>query len=145
MSVEPQVAFETPETTPPWHDLWRRFAADRAALAGLIVLTITVFGALLAPWVVRDVLYQSAYRQHIMERVAIRGREVDVVSEVGVPIGPNAHFPLGADLVGRDVLSRTLYGARMSLLVAGLGTLLALIVGLAAACWPASIAACGTR
>src|SRR6185503_19380527 len=59
------------------------------------------------------------------------GTSVDVVSEVGLPIGPSPGYPLGADLIGRDVLSRILYGARVSLFVSSLGTLLALALGLA--------------
>src|SRR2546425_183833 len=40
--------------------------------------------------------------------------------------------PLGADALGRDVLARILFGARVSLLVSTLGTLLAVAVGLVA-------------
>src|SRR5262249_31947893 len=81
---------------------------------------------------VRDVLHQSAFRLGILARTTAGGRATDVVSPLGLPIGPCPSFPFGADLLGRDVFSRLLFGARVSLLVSSLGTLLALAIGLAA-------------
>src|SRR6185295_18786704 len=81
-------------------------------------------------WIVGRVLGQSAYQQHMMDRIVVGRSTVDVVSDDGLPVGPNSRFPLGADLLGRDVLSRILYGARISLLVSSLGTLFALALGL---------------
>jgi len=132
MSAAPLPAVPAPSVRSPWHDVWQRFTSDRAALAGLIVLVVLVLATLLAPWLVRHVLHQSAFDQRIMDRITIDGRSVDVVSELGIPVGPNSSFLLGADLVGRDVLSRMLYGGRISLAVSALGTLLALTFGLAA-------------
>jgi peptide/nickel transport system permease protein len=66
------------------------------------------------------------------EQVTIGGHSVEVVSEDGIPIGPSPRFLLGADLAGRDVLSRVAFGSRVSLLVSTLGTLLAMGMGLAA-------------
>jgi len=111
---------------------WRRFAGDRWSLIALIFLALLSLAAALAPWIVEHVLHQSAFRVGIMDHAVIGGREVEVVSPYGIPVGPSARFPLGADLLGRDVLSRMLYGARVSLVVSTLGTLLALAVGLAA-------------
>lgn len=64
-------------------------------------------------------------------KVAVDGREVDVVSLEGVPIGPRWRFEyfLGADSNGRDVMVRLLYGARNSLLI---GVLAALLTGVVA-------------
>lgn len=47
----------------------------------------------------------------------------------GTPVGPNATFPFGTDSVGRDVLSRLLYGARVSLIVGIVSTLINLLLG----------------
>lgn len=109
----------------------RRFAGDRGALIGLGFIALILVAATTAPWLVDRVLHQSAYRQHMMERVVVHGRAREVVSADGLPIGPTARYPLGVDLLGRDLLSRLIYGARLSLLVSGLGTLLALAFGLA--------------
>ncbi len=110
----------------------RRFARDRWAVAGLAFLFALHVCALLAPWIGGALLHQSPVRARIMDTVVVDGRRTDVVSDDGVPIGPTAAFPLGADSLGRDVLTRLLFGARVSLLVATLGTLLSLVLGLAA-------------
>jgi ABC-type dipeptide/oligopeptide/nickel transport system permease subunit len=109
----------------------RRFAQDRWALAGLVFLALLVVAALAAPVIVSRVLHASAYRMGMMDRIEVGGRPVEVVDDLGVPVGPNARFPLGADLIGRDVLARMIFGARVSLLVSTLGTLLAVLLGLA--------------
>ena len=114
----------------PWRDTLRRFGQDRWALAGLVFLLALHLLAMGAPWFVPHVLGQDAFRQHMMDKITVAGRAVDVVSEDGLPIGPSPGFPLGADLSGRDVLSRVIYGARVSLLVSILGTALALALGL---------------
>jgi peptide/nickel transport system permease protein len=114
----------------PWRDALRRFLRDRWALAALAFLLLLHLAAAAAPWIVPRVLGQDAFRQHMMDRIEVGGRQLDVVSSDGLPIGPNPRFPLGADLSGRDVLSRILYGARVSLTVSSLGTLLALLLGL---------------
>ncbi len=116
----------------PFLQAWHRFARDRWAVAGLAVLATLALAAAAAPWIVGGVLHQSVDRLGILDRITVGGRTLDVVSPLGLPIGPCARFPLGADLLGRDVLSRMLYGARVSLFVSGLGTLLALGIGLAA-------------
>ena len=132
MSVEPSPIVVPDVAGAAWRDAGRRFAGDRLALAALFVLGAIVLAAALAPWIVGDLMHQSAFRQRMMDRVVVHGRPVEVVSEVGIPIGPGSAFLLGADLLGRDVLSRIVYGARASLIVSAAGTLLALILGLAA-------------
>lgn len=49
----------------------------------------------------------------------------------GMPLAPSARFLLGTDGLGRDILSRVIYGARVSLLVGTIGMLTATIIGLA--------------
>jgi peptide/nickel transport system permease protein len=116
----------------PFARAWRRFARDPWAVAALALLALVTIAAVLAPWLVRVVLHQSAFDLGILARTVAGGRETDVVSPFGLPVGPCPRFLFGADLLGRDVLSRLLYGARVSLFVSSLGTLLALAVGLAA-------------
>jgi ABC-type dipeptide/oligopeptide/nickel transport system permease subunit len=108
----------------------KRFAADRWALAAAVFLLALHLVALAAPWIVTHVLHSSAFHLAIQEHVVAGGRLVEVVSPDGVPVGPISRFPLGADLIGRDVLARMIYGARISLLVTTLGTLLAVSLGL---------------
>ena len=122
----------TNETPSPWMAAGQRFLADRWAVAGLVFLLVVHLVALAAPWAVPALLHRSAFRQRMNDVVHVAGADVEVVSEDGIPVGPGAAFPLGADLAGRDVLSRVIYGSRVSLLVATLGTLFALLMGLAA-------------
>ena len=106
-----------------------RFLRDGWAVAGLAFLTLLALLAWSAPWFVPRVLHASAFRLGMMDQIQVAGRAVEVVSADGVPLGPGPGFPLGADLIGRDVLSRIIYGARVSLAVSTLGTLLAVILG----------------
>ncbi len=59
--------------------------------------------------------------------------QYEMTTELGLPKGPDAdlRFWLGADQFGRDLLTRTAYGARISLLVGLLSTFVALVVGTA--------------
>ena len=116
----------------PWHAAVLRFFSDPWAIAGLAFLAALALLALAAPWVVERMLHRSAFELHMTGTVAIGGREVEVVSGDGLPLGPNPHFWLGADLLGRDLFSRLLYGARVSMFVALLGTALAMVLGLGA-------------
>jgi len=60
----------------------------------------------------------------------------DGLTDAGSPLGPNAAHPMGTDLLGRDLLSRVVWGARVSLLIGvvanGLAVLIGLSVGLVA-------------
>lgn len=99
---------EIPTTTPSnWRKElmrgWRSMVASRWALFGLIILVVAIlvaiFGPSLAPF--------DPNRQNIMLRLLPPGGE-----------GPRGTvFLLGSDALGRDVFSRLLYGARVSLLV----------------------------
>jgi peptide/nickel transport system permease protein len=95
-----------------------RFVANRAAVAAATVLAATAAAALAAPWLApHDPL------------------AVDLLNTLAPPSG--AH-PLGTDHLGRDTLSRLLYGARVSLglSVASIGSSLVLGVALGlAAAW----------
>ena len=53
------------------------------------------------------------------------------LTAAGDPVGPNALFPLGTDELGRDYLSRLLYGARISLTVGIAANLIAVLIGVA--------------
>ncbi|WFU37467.1 ABC transporter permease [Bradyrhizobium sp. CB82] len=101
------VALSAPRS--PWRAMAGRLLTDPTTLAGVILCTIVVLGALLAPWLApRDPL-----EQNILDRLA----------------GPGSEYLLGTDQFGRDVLSRLLWGARVSLLVSFLSIAGAVIVG----------------
>jgi peptide/nickel transport system permease protein len=98
-------ALAAPARRPHW---LRTLVRDRKALVGLVVLGAMTLAALLAPWV-------APYDPNEM-----------MFDMIGAP--SFAH-PLGTDDLGRDLLSRLIYGARISLFV-GLSTvLIALVAG----------------
>lgn len=100
---------------------WRRLRRDRVTLAALAVVVALLLVALLAPLLVAALGLPDP-----------NARDRGAVDAFGTPLGPSAAHPLGVDDLGRDVLSRLIYGARVSLLV-GLGaTALAVALGVAA-------------
>lgn len=97
---------------------WERFRRDRAAVASVAVLAIIASFAVLAPlW---EHLTGHPYD------ATFPGTGLDAS---GQPRGPGAEFPLGADQLGRDVLVRAAYGARISLAVGVSAALLAAVAG----------------
>ena len=92
-----------------WSDAWRRLLANKAAVAGGIILLILIFLAIFAPLIApHSYSYQNL--------------------ELGAQ-PPSANFLLGTDTLGRDLFSRILYGARVSLLVGFVATGVALVIG----------------
>lgn len=101
----------------PWRKAWDRFKRNRLALISLVFCGLLVVVAFAAPWI-------APYHYAATDYGAL-------LSGAGV----DGHL-LGTDQLGRDILSRTLYGLRTALIVAFgaelLALLCALIVGLAA-------------
>jgi peptide/nickel transport system permease protein len=122
----------------PWRLALRRLRRDRVALAFGVLFVVLVLCALAAPLWADAVAHSDPTRTNETGTIEVDGRQVDVVSLDGVPIGPQwrGEYFLGADVNGRDVMVRMLYGARNSLLIglaaALLTTLLATVVGLVA-------------
>ena len=100
----------------------RQLIADRAALFGLAVIALMALAAALAP----DLAPYSPDEQFF-----------DGLTLEGAPLPPNGRFWLGTDLLGRDLFSRLIFGARTSLIIGiaanGVavltGTLLGVIAG----------------
>ena len=110
----------------PWRLAWRRLRRNRIALAfgALFVLLIAV--ALAAPIYASEIAETTPTRQRIADTLNIDGKEIQVVSFDGVPTGPtwDAQYFLGADGNGRDVMVRLLYGARNSLFIGIIASLI---------------------
>lgn len=101
----------------------RRFWRNRLARVSLVYLLVVIVLALGAPLVAWATGHPPNDLSH----------QYEMTTELGLPKGPNwdLHFFLGADQFGRDLLVRTAYGARISLLVGILSTLVALVIGCA--------------
>jgi oligopeptide transport system permease protein len=92
-----------------WSDAWRRLLANKAAVAGGIILILLIVLAIFAPWIApHSYSYQN----------------LDLGAQP-----PSSDFLLGTDTLGRDLFSRILYGARVSLLVGFVATGVALVIG----------------
>ncbi|GEO38336.1 peptide ABC transporter permease [Skermanella aerolata] len=92
----------------------KRFAANRIALFGLVLIAVIVGAALFAPW-----LAPYPPNEQFFEGLTLEG----------APLPPNAEFWLGTDQLGRDLLSRLIYGARTSLVVGVLANGVAVLLG----------------
>ncbi len=95
--------------TSPWAQMWKRLRHNHVAVAGMVVLAILIAAALLAP-----VLTPYSYEQMEIELGAVP---------------PNAAHWLGTDDTGRDLLTRLLYGGRVSLAVGLCATFVSLLIG----------------
>jgi peptide/nickel transport system permease protein len=111
-------AFASVAARSPLQLFWRRLRADRVAMVALGVIAALVLVALFAPLIVK---LAGAPGPNVQSSKA--------VDAFGTPLGPSAGHVFGVDTLGRDVFSRTLYGARVSLLVGILGTAIAVVLG----------------
>lgn len=111
----------------------RTVLRNRVALAFGVLFVAIVLACLLAPVYAKDIAHTGPNDNHITETVSVGGKQVDVVSPTGVPIGPTwkGRFLLGADSNGRDVAVRLLYGGRNSLEVAAIATSITLVLAIA--------------
>ncbi len=93
-----------------WGDAWRRMIRNKLAVIGLVVVvsfvTIAVLAPLLAPY-----------------------GEAEVVDFRLARFSPSWEWPFGLDANGRDLFSRMLYGARVSLVVGVLAQVIVLLIG----------------
>ena len=92
-----------------WKDAWRRLRRNRLALAGLAYLLIVALLCTLAP---------------IIAPYPFETTDLSLGATA-----PSVDHWLGTDTLGRDLLSRTLYGGRISLLVGVLATMVSLLIG----------------
>jgi peptide/nickel transport system permease protein len=105
----------------PFQLFWERFREDRVALAALGFIVLEIAIAVFAPWIVR-VLGHPPNAQY----------PETLDPSFGTPTGPSRSFLFGVDTVGRDVFSRVVYGARVSLEVALVATALSVGLGVVA-------------
>jgi peptide/nickel transport system permease protein len=101
----------------PRQIFWARLRQDRAALLGGIVVIILLLLAVFAG-VISNIVGHGPNTPYL-----------DMTDDFGIPKGPNSSFWFGADGSGRDLFVRVLYGARTSLMVAGIATTISMGIG----------------
>jgi peptide/nickel transport system permease protein len=117
MPAETQIAPLGLETIPEepatslWRDAWRRLRQNKLAVAGLVVIVLLALTAVFGP-------YFSPY-DYLSQDLNSRN------------MGPTFAHWLGTDDLGRDVLSRIIYGARTAFIVAIVVTAIAVTIGVA--------------
>ena len=89
-------------------DIWRRFKSNKLAMVGLVIVVVIVLSAVFA-----DVITPYEYSARSSDRLVF----------------PCLAHPFGTDNYGRDLLSRVIYGGRISLLVSLLGLLISVGIG----------------
>lgn len=97
-----------------WLDIWIVLRRDKVVVAGGILALLLILLAVLAP-----VLAPYNPGEQFPEGL----------SDLGYPRPPDREFPLGTDGLGRDVLSRLLYGGRISLGIGVISNFLAVSIG----------------
>jgi peptide/nickel transport system permease protein len=97
-----------------WSDAFRRLRRNPSAIIGFILVALFVFVAIFAPFLAPH---------------NPRAQDLSLISNGCCP-GPSAHHLLGVDDLGRDELSRILYGARLSLLIGIVSVTVGLSIGI---------------
>lgn len=90
-------------------DAWLRLRKNKAAMLGATILLLLILVALLTPWIAP----YSYHQQNLLLGAS----------------PPSAEHWLGTDVLGRDQLTRIMYGSRVSLMVGFIATAVALIIG----------------
>jgi oligopeptide transport system permease protein len=92
-----------------WADAWRRLAKNKLALIGFVYLLVVAFVAIFAPWI-----------------APFSYEDTDLI--LGAVPPDSVHW-LGTDDLGRDMFTRIIFGARISLMVGVLSTLVSVVIG----------------
>jgi peptide/nickel transport system permease protein len=104
---------------------WGRLRQDRVALVSLGFIVFLIFLAIAAPLVVS-----------ILGLPGPNVQNLNLTDSFGSPLGPSLAHPFGVDTLGEDVMSRVIYGTRVSLEVGiigtGISTLIGVVVGMLA-------------
>jgi peptide/nickel transport system permease protein len=102
-----------------WALTWRRLRNDWVAMTSIAVILFVILAAICAP-LVAALLHHGEYQPFTTTGT----------DSFGQPVGPGVHgFPIGTDFLGRDLLVRIMYGARISLEVGIFSTFAASVMG----------------
>ncbi len=93
-----------------WKDAWKRLRANKVAMGSLIVILLVFLAAIIGP-----MLSPYAY---------------DQINKGSENLSPNAHHIFGTDSLGRDLFTRTMIGARISLAVGIVAALMISVIGI---------------
>jgi peptide/nickel transport system permease protein len=98
-----------------WGEAWYQLVRNPGAIVGFVLVVLFVIAAIFAP---------------VIAPYGPLDQNLSLLKDGGIPPGPSIHHLLGVDLLGRDVFTRILYGARYSLLIGIVSVAIGLSVGL---------------
>lgn len=104
--------------TPGRPSIFKRLLRDRTTATALAFVVLLALVAVLAPLLVE-----------MLGTSALDPDRKNGLTSAGVPVGPNAHFWLGTDFVGRDILARILLGTTNTFVIAVVSATIAIVVG----------------
>ena len=92
-----------------WHESWQRFKTNKVAMMGLCILSLLIFMAIVGPFLTPYTYYET--------HLSLKNQS------------PSMQFWFGTDELGRDLFTRVWWGARISLLVGIVASLIDLVIG----------------
>jgi peptide/nickel transport system permease protein len=122
LSIQAEIAGDAPVEAirgrSPWVLAWRRLRTDKVAIASAIVILVLALLAILAPVI-------TAATGHPPDQPYTNTG----LNSQGLPVTPSGTFLFGTDYLGRDLFSRVIYGAQISLLVGAVSTAIGTAAG----------------
>lgn len=113
-----------------WVDAFKRLIRNRMAVVGLIVIILFILLAIFADFIApQDYATQVLVDNNAAPQWVIDMFPVMESKDDGGYVTLSNEYPLGADDLGRDILSRIIYGTRISLAIAFVGPLVSIIIG----------------
>lgn len=109
-----------------WQDAVRRLIRNRAAVIGLVIIVGLVLTAIFANFIAP----KTYYKQTLTDQNKIPAYLGKIFPSMQPYMKVSNEYPLGADALGRDILSRLIYGSRVSLGIAFIGPLISLLIGI---------------
>ena len=104
-----------PAPAHPLREFWSYFSANRGAVMGLVIVVTVLLVALFAPWL-------APHAPNVTDSAVF-------LKPPAWQAGGSWSYPLGTDAIGRDILSRLMYGARLSLVIGLAVVALSVVVG----------------
>jgi len=99
----------------PWREFWTSFSANRGAVIGLATIALLLLVALFAPWIAPHAPNETNSAVFLLPPAWQQGG--------------SASYLLGTDAIGRDILSRLMFGARLSLSIGVAVVALSVVAG----------------
>jgi oligopeptide transport system permease protein len=108
-----------------WGDAWRRLLRNKASVVGLVIIVTMFLMAIFAPLIA----VRPYDEQVLTDQNKVPAWLVTVFPNMKNYAKISTIYPMGADYVGRDLFSRLVYGARISLTIAIIAPMISLVIG----------------